>query len=304
MALTNFNDIAVFVAVVQAGSFTVAGKRTGLTRSAVGKAVARLEEGLGVRLLNRTPRSLSLTDDGKVFHARCAQLIEDLEETEQAMAARGARPAGVLRLSVPIALGHRHVLPVVERLLDRWEAIAAEVSFTDRFVDLIDEGMDIAVRIGEADTDSRLIARTVARQTLVTCAAPAYLARHGVPSVPADLERHRCLHFLTGGKAQPWKFAQGEDQVVSAGRLDMDSAEALISAAVNGAGIVHLPTYLLDNDVAAGRLVPVLAAYRPASVPIRVIYPTRKQLSPKIRAFIDLLIESWSPLAPWERVLP
>ena len=301
MALGNFNDIATFVSVVKAGSFTSAAQQLGLTRSAVGKTIVRLEERLQVRLLHRTPRSLSLTDDGAVFYARCTQLLEDLEETESAMAVRSATPAGTLRISLPIALGHRHVRPVVEAFLARWPAVTAELSFTDRFVDLIDEGLDIAIRIGEPKPDSRLIARTVATQRLMACASPAYVERHGAPMTPADLVDHECLQFVTAGRPQPWSFNGAQPNVELKGRLRMDSAEALVGAAVSGAGIVNLPTYLLATDIKEGRLTPLLESYAVEPLPIRAMYPTRRHLTPKVRLFIDSLVEAWQPEPPWER---
>ncbi|MBN3834438.1 LysR family transcriptional regulator [Burkholderia sp. Ac-20344] len=302
MALGNVNDIATFVAVVKAGSFTSAAQQLGLTRSAVGKIIARLESHLQVRLLHRTPRSLGLTDDGSAFFARCTQILDDLEETETAMAARSATPTGALRISVPIALGHRQVLPVIESFLASWVAVTAEVSFTDRFVDLVDEGFDIAIRIGEPKPDSRLIARTVATQRLAVCASPGYLEKRGVPATPSDLVDHECLQFVSAGRPQPWSFAGIDHRVMDTrGRLRMDSAEALVAAAVDGAGIVNLPTYLLASDIREGRLRPILANFSVEGMPIRAIYPTRRHLTPKVRLFIDRLVETWQPLPPWDR---
>jgi len=304
LAPGNFNDIATFVSVVRAGSFTSAAQQLGITRSAVGKIIARLETRLQVRLLHRTPQSLGLTDDGEVYFARCAQILEDLEETETAMAARSATPTGTLRISVPIALGHRQVLPVIESFLATWPAVTAEVSFTDRFVDLVDEGFDIAIRVGEPKPDSRLIARVVATQKLLTCAAPGYLAKRGVPATPSDLARHECLHFVSAGRPQPWSFAGGgQENVNSTGRLRMDSAEAILNAAVNGAGIVSMPSYLLAADIAQGRLQTILQGFEVEALPIRAIYPTRRHLAPKVRRFIDCLFDAWQPLPPWEREL-
>ncbi|CAN7738506.1 LysR family transcriptional regulator [Caballeronia sp. 15715] len=302
MAPGNFNDIATFVSVVRAGSFTSAAQQLGITRSAVGKIIARLEARLQVRLLHRTPQSLGLTDDGEVYFARCTQILEDLEETETAMAARSATPTGTLRISVPIGLGHRHVLPVIESFLDSWPAVTAEVSFTDKFVDLVDEGFDIAVRVGEPKPDSRLIARVVATQKLVTCASPSYLAKRGVPATPSDLADHECLHFVSGGRLQPWSFAGvGQETVNSTDRLRMDSAEAIVAAAVNGAGIVSMPLYLLATDIAQGRLQTILQGFEVEALPIRAIYPTRRHLAPKVRRFIDCLFDAWQPVPPWER---
>jgi DNA-binding transcriptional LysR family regulator len=304
LALGNINDIAMFVAVVKAGSFTIAAKQLGLTRSAVGKSIVRLEQRLGVRLLNRTPRSLSLTDDGDVFFSRCTQILDDLEETELAMAVRSAKPTGVLRVSVPVGLGHRHVMPVLESFLNTWPGVRAEVSFTDRFVDLIDEGVDVALRIGDPHPDSRLIARTVAQQRLMTCASPGYLDTHGVPQAPGDLPGHECLFFMSAGRPQPWTFTDpGTSEVSHASRLQMDGAEALVAAAVHGFGIINMPTYLLEDDVRAGRLIPMLREFQPPAKPIRAMYPTRRHLSPKVRIFIDLLTATWGEVAPWDRDL-
>lgn len=301
LALGNINDIATFVAVVKAGSFTAAAQQLGLTRSAVGKIVARLEAHLQVRLLHRTPHSLGLTDDGSVFFARCTQILDDLEETETAMAVRSATPVGTLRISLPIGLGHRQVLPVIEAFLERWPAVAAEVSFTDRFVDLVDEGFDVAIRVGEPKPDSRLIARTVATQRLITCASPAYLEGRGIPATPPDLMQHECLHFVSAGRPQPWLFNGFEQPPVeTGGRLKMDSAEALIGAAVRGAGIVNLPSYLLAAEIRQDRLRPLLQSFAMDGLPIRAVYPTRRHLTPKVRLFIDALVDAWQPLPPWE----
>jgi DNA-binding transcriptional LysR family regulator len=305
VTLGNINDIATFVSVVRAGSFTVAARQLGLTRSAVGKGIARLEERLAMRLLNRTPRSLSLTDDGQHYYDRCTQVLDELEETELSMAARRETPNGVLRISLPPGLGHKHVLPVLQTFLKSWPSVSAEVSFTDRFVDLIEEGVDIAIRIGDRQPDSRLIARMIAEQRLPTCASPDYLAARGVPRTPADLVDHECLFFLSGGRAQPWKFNDAQTpRFMGESRLQMDSAEALLAAAIKGLGAIHLPAYLVNEDIRAGRLVRILDTYDPPSDPIRIVYPSRRHLSPKVRVFIDLLAENWGEDSPWERDTP
>jgi DNA-binding transcriptional LysR family regulator len=301
LGLGNINDVATFIGVVKAGSFTLAARQLGVTRSAVGKSVSRLEERLGVRLLNRTPRSLSLTDDGAVYFDRCRLILDDLEETESAMASRRGTPSGRIRLSVPIALGQKHVMPVLESFLKRWPEVSAEVGFTDRFVDLIDEGIDIAIRVGEPRQDSRLITRTIALQHMLTCASPEYLETSGIPQSPEGLNSHRCLFFLSSGRPQPWMFRRGEATTAfscASGRLLMDSAEALKTATVNGVGIANLPSYNIETELRDRRLIPVLRDFWVAPEPIRVVYPTRQHLSPKIRAFIDALSEAWSS-PPW-----
>jgi DNA-binding transcriptional LysR family regulator len=305
---SNINEIATFVTVVSAGSFTLAGKQMGLTRSAVAKSVVRLEERLGIRLLNRTPRSLSLTDDGEVFLDRCVKILADLDDAEAAMTLRSEVPNGTIRINLPIVLGQRHVLPIIQDFLRKWPAVGAEVTFTDRFVDLIEEAVDVAIRIGPPGDDSLLITRTIAEQHLVTCAAPAYLEAHGVPERPSDLEHHHCLFFVNDGRRMSWAFfdAGRTTQMSMPGQLQMNSADALLYAAVDGAGVVHLPTYLVGGDIRKGSLVPILNDFRCESAPIRVVYSNRRHLSLKVRVFIDLLVQTWGDIPPWERdlVLP
>jgi len=301
MELHNLNDVAAFVSSVNSGSFTAAAKQLGLTRSAVGKSVVRLETRLQVRLLNRTTRSLSLTDDGQVLYDRCVGILEDLDSVEDALAFRRVTPSGRLRISLPVALGRLHVLPLIESCLSEWPSLSIDATFSDRLVDLIDEGFDLAMRIGPPKEDSRLLTRTVAYQQMITCASPDYLKLHPTPQSPDDLAKHDCLHFVSAGRLLPWQFQVAGEwvPVVNAGRLQMDSAEALSRSVVAGLGITTLPSYLVNDDVRSGKLVPLLAEFAVEAVPIRVIYPSKRHLSPKVRLFIDKLIEAWSPEPPW-----
>lgn len=301
MELHNLNDIAAFVSSVNAGSFTAAAKQLGLTRSAVGKSIVRLESRLQVRLLNRTTRSLSMTDDGQILYERCVGILQELDAVEDALAFRRATPSGRLRMSLPVALGRLHVVHHIERCLKDWPSLAIDATFSDRLVDLIEEGFDLAIRIGPPKDDSGLLTRTVAYQQMITCASPKYLAEHAAPQTPADLADHPCLHFVSGGRLLPWNFrVQGQPvPVIHAGRLQMDSAEALHQATVAGLGIATLPSYVVNDDLRSGVLVQLLGAYAEAAEPIRVIYPSKRHLSPKVRLFIDKLVEAWSP-PPWE----
>ena len=303
MELHNLNDIAAFVGSVKAGSFTAAAAQLGLTRSAVGKSIVRLETRLQLRLLHRTTRSLSLTDDGQVLYERCVGILEDLDAVEDALAFRRATPSGRLKMSLPVALGRIHVLPYIESCLQQWPSLSIDATFSDRLVDLIDEGFDLAVRIGPPKEDSRLLTRTVAEQQMMTCASPAYLASHSAPGSPDALATHACLHFVNSGRLLPWYFrVRGERVgVVHPGRLQMDSAEALHGSAVAGLGIATLPSYLVNDELRTGKLVQLLAEFADAAEPIRVIYPSKRHLSPKVRLFIDQLIDAWSPEPPWER---
>jgi len=302
MEPNRLGDISAFVAAVKTGSFTAAAASLGLTRSAVGKSVARLEARLQARLLHRTTRKLSLTDEGRAVFERWRQILEDLDEVEANMAARRGQPSGTLRLTAPLSFGQRHILPVLGRYLKQWPDLRADVRFTDRFIDLVEEGFDIAVRIGEPREDLQLLTRTVAEQQFVTCASPDYLARKGVPQRPQDLAGHDRLAFLGGEQPSPWRYQTSEGLYLCEvpGRLNIDSSEAMREAALAGFGLIHLPTYITGNDLRAGALVEVLKPYRAPPDPIRVVYPSKRHLSPRIRAFIDLLVDSWQEGVPWE----
>jgi DNA-binding transcriptional LysR family regulator len=293
MELNRIGDIAAFVAVVKAGSFTNAAKTTGLTRSAVGKSVVRLEAQLGVRLLNRTTRSVSLTDEGHAMFERCRQILEDLEEVDEMMARRRLKPSGTLKLTAPLSFGQRHILPLLNEFLSLWPELQANISFTDRFVDVIEEGFDIAIRIGEPTADSRVLTRTFAWQHMVTCASPDYLTRRGTPVEPRQLPDHDAIFFMNAERRRAWRFA-GPDGILTfegPGRVNIDSSEAMRASAISGFGLVQLPRYMLDDAIRDGRLVTVLDAFTAAPEPIRVVYPSKRHLSPRIRAFIDFLVE-------------
>lgn len=302
MEPNRLGDITAFVAAVKTGSFTAAAATLGLTRSAVGKSVARLEARLQARLLHRTTRKLSLTDEGRAVYERWRQILEDLEEVEANMAARRGQPSGTLRLTAPLSFGQRHILPVLDHYLKQWPELRADIRFTDRYIDLVEEGFDIAVRIGAPREDAQLLTRTVAWQQFVTCAAPDYLARKGVPQQPQDLAGHDTLSFLSGEHPSPWRYQTPDGLYLceAPGRLNIDSSEAMREAALAGFGLVHLPTYITGNDLRAGTLVEVLKPYRAPPDPIRVVYPSKRHLSPRIRTFIDLLVESWQKGVPWE----
>lgn len=310
MALDRITDIIAFVRVADARSFTVAAEQLGLSRSAVGKCVTRLEDQLGVRLLHRTTRSVTPTDEGEAFYERCVRILADLEDAELAMASRSERPRGRLRLDLPVSFGRLHVLPLLHRFMATWPDVVVNVTFTDRYVDLIDEGVDLALRIGGED-DSQLVARTLAPHRLVTCATPDYLAARGTPQTPADLADHSCLAFTHAGRPADWRFRTRPDDGSDApladnrtlpvhGRFCASNAEALRDAALAGYGIGQLATFLVGDDLRAGRLVPVLESYTTPGPPIRAVYPTGRHLSPKVRRFIDLLAEAWQPHPTWD----
>ncbi|WP_437779810.1 LysR family transcriptional regulator [Sorangium sp. So ce1097] len=294
MLRANLNEILVFMAVVDEGSFIAGGQAMGLTRSAAGKAVNRLEDRLGVRLLNRTTRSLSLTEEGRVFYERGLQILAAVDDAEASVAGPSGTPRGLLRLTVPDAFGRLVVLPLLRKYLETWPEMKMEVSFTDRQADIIEEGFDLAVRIGEAPPDTRLVSRVVARYKAVLCAAPSYVAQRGEPLSIDELAGHDCLIFSSRNRRQSWRFLGDDGSWVKAqgrSRLRLDSGEALRDAAVAGLGIAFLPDFLVAADLAAGRLQQVLPDLDAGDVKIVAIYPTRRLLEPRVRRFIDLLVE-------------
>lgn len=292
MAGANLNDIAVFMAVADAGSFAAGARVSGLTRSAAGKAVSRLEDRLGVRLLNRTTRALSLTDEGRSFHAHGLRVIDAVDQAEASVSAPTGVPRGILRLSAPHALGQRVLMPLIETFLDHWPGTQIEASFTDRLVDVVEEGFDLVVRFGGSAIDSRLISRVLARDKYLLVASVDYVKRHGKPGNLEDLRHHQCLAFYSRGKRQQWRFIDTGGHWVTIqvqNRLRLDSGEALHNAIGRNLGIALMPNFLVAGDVRSGRFVQLLPEIPTETVEISVIYPDRRFLDPRVRKFVDLM---------------
>lgn len=292
MAVANLNDIAVFMAVVETGSFAAGARASGLTRSAAGKAVARLEDRLGVRLLNRTTRALSLTDEGRSFHSHGLRVIEAVDQAQASVISPAGVPRGVLRLSAPHGYGQHVIMPFIARFLAQWPETQIEASFTDRLVDVVEEGFDLVIRFGSAAIDSRLVSRVVAHERSLLVASADYVARHGKPNSLAELADHQCLVFSSRGQRQRWRLAESAGQWVSAqvrSRLRLDSGEALHNAITRDLGIGLMPNFLVERDVEVGRLVHILPEVTTETIDISVIYPDRRLLDPRVRQFIDLL---------------
>ncbi len=290
----NLNEILVFMAVVDAGSFVAGGQATGLTRSAAGKAVGRLEDRLGARLLNRTTRTLSLTDEGRAFYDRGLVVLQAINDAEASVAGRAGTPRGLFRLTVPDAYGRLAILPLIGEYLAVWPDLQIEVSFTDRQSDIVEEGFDLAIRIGEAPQDTRLVSRVVARYGWALVASPAYIAERGEPVSIDALGDYDRLVFSSRGRRQGWRF-RGEDGTWATAqgrsRLRLDSGEALCDAAVAGLGLAFLPHFVVEADLEAGRLRRLLPEVDGGDAVITAIYPSRRLLEPRVRRFIDLMVE-------------
>ena len=289
--MDRFQALTAFAKVVETGSFIRAAELLSLSVSAVSRQVAELEEHLDARLLNRTTRRLSLTESGQIFYERCVQLLADLEEAEQSAGAGTVRPRGTLRLTCGTTFGARHLASAVADFVALYPEMRLDVDLSDRMTDLVDEGFDAAVRIGAIGSQN-LVGRKLGATRLVCCASPAYLARHGEPKRPEDLARHACLTYayLPGKNVWPLRDQAGNDRSIKvAGPVHANGGRFLEALAVAGVGIIVEPDFLVGPDVRAGRLVPILRSFEPTPASIYFVYPSRRHLSAKVRAFADFL---------------
>lgn len=296
MATDKLGSILAFVRVAEQGSFANAGKALGISASAVSKSVARLEERLQLRLFQRTTRALSLTDEGRLFFERCNRILAELDDAEQSMLERAASPTGVLKVELPAALGRLLIAPALGTLTERYPKLRVEASFNDQLSDLIEAGLDAVVRIGEP-RDSRLMVKRVGTVRYIVCAAPAYIEANGEPQNPEDLENFDCIGRVPhGGPSQAkWKFASPGDGMPFerdvTGTLAFDSNDVIIDAGLAGAGLVQLHTYMAEPYLRSGQLVQVLPEFAAEGPPISVLFPSNRHLAPKVRVFIDFVVD-------------
>ncbi len=293
------SDLRVFVRVMDRGSFSAAAKDLGLTPSAVSKLISRLEDRLGVRLLERSTRRLALTPEGEAFLKRARRIVADIEEAEAEVAqARGA-PRGVLRVNAGTAFGLHQLAPAMADFLARYPEIDLELSITDRLVDLIEEQADIAVRSGHIP-EGPFIQRKIADLQRVICAAPSYLRRRGTPKTPADLKDHDCIVVAGPGLNRwPFKSRAGIDVIDIHPRVSTDDAEAALRLAVEGAGIIRLSDVIVGGPLRAGELTALLTdVHHVEPFPLAALYPAGRQRLPRVKVFIDFLVERFAE-APW-----
>jgi DNA-binding transcriptional LysR family regulator len=290
-----------FVRVVESGSFAAAAERLGLSAAMASRHVQALEERLGTRLLNRTTRRLALTEAGAAYFERCQQVLRDVEEMDLSVAAEGEQPRGLLRVNAPVVFGTRHLAGVVAAYEARHPEVAIELTLNDRFIDLVEEGADVAVRIG-ALTDSTLVARRLFPVRLALCASPEYLKRHGAPRTLEDLSRHNCLGYTytRGGTEVELVGPEGKVVVPFRGSLRANHGEVLLRAALDGLGIVLQPTFISGDALAGGRLRAVLPQYCTVELSAYAVFLSRKYLSAKVRTFVDFLAGQFGPEPYWD----
>jgi len=291
--MDKFQAMRCFVAVVDAGSFVRAAEALVVSKAAVSRYVSELESHLGVRLLQRTTRRLSLTAEGEVFHARCQTLLADVDEAEAEITSRSGDARGLLKVNVPVSFGILHLAPLWGEFIKRQPKVSFDVTLADRVVDLVEEGYDLAVRIARLPS-STLISRKLSATRLVVCASPKYLKRAGTPKAPQDLARHTVLAYslLAGGDEWHFDGPGGAVNVKTAPCLRTNSGDTCRAAALNHQGVVMQPSFMVSADLAAGTLVELMPQYRGIELGIYAVYPTRKHVAPKVRLLIDFLAES------------
>jgi DNA-binding transcriptional LysR family regulator len=299
--MDRLDEIAAFAAVADGRSFTQAAKRLGVSGAQVSKLVARLEDRLGARLLNRTTRDVSLTDTGRAYLERARGVLQEFEALEGSVRDETG-PSGLLRISAPVAFGAKQLGPALLDFAEAYPEVSLEVFYADRSVNLVDEGFDVAVRIGQL-TDSSLIARKLAPVRMVTCASPAYLQAHGVPLAPADLQRHEAIIDLNVREPLLWGFGRGGECMDTRvhGRLRFASAEACLEAAERGLGIARAPDFVAADRLRDGRLSTLLCNYEPETVHVHAVYPHARHLAAKVRVFVDFLARRFAGEPLWRR---
>ena len=302
--MDRFDSMRVFAKVVENSSFAGAAARLDISASMVTLHVKELEERLGVRLLNRTTRKVSLTETGRAYYERCTRLLADLEETEQAVSDMHAAPRGELHVNATPSFGILQLAPAMADFTARFPGISVELMLSERIVDLGEDGFDVAVRVGELP-DSSLIAHQLAPCRMVVCGAPSYFEKHGKPRTPADLTAHNCLTVAETGSSyyRAWHLTAADGTALNIspiGNLRTNSGAVLKVTALAGHGLVCLPTYLVGDALQSGRLVTVLDDYMAPPLPLRALYPHNRYLSAKVRAFVDFLAARFGKEPPWD----
>ncbi len=294
--MDKFEQMRAFAQVVVAGGFAAAAREMGMSRSAVNKLVIALENELGVQLLHRSTRVVSPTETGLAFYERCVEILANLDEAERSVTQLHAEPKGKLRINAPMTFGTLYLAPALADFLVQYPDLQVQLTLNDRFVDPIEEGFDITLRIAEPQPTSSLLVQPLAIAERVLCAAPAYLATHGTPTHPRDLPTHSCLHYGQMAIAHRWTLtgADGDHTVLVQGVLCSNNGEALRDAAMRGLGITLLPRFIVAAALQQGTLHLVLPDYQPSALAIDVLYPVNRHLSTKIRLLVDFLRERFS----------
>jgi len=300
--MNKLGDIAVFVQVVECGSFSAAAERLDLSKSVISKYVTRLENNLGARLLNRTTRKLSLTEVGQAFYHKSRMALQDLDEAENEVSRLQGQPRGVLRLNAPMSFGILHVAPLLTEFHELYPEVRVDLNLDDRKLDVIQQGFDISLRISDLP-DSSLVARRLCQCHHVIVAAPSYLRLMGEPHSPADLNRHRILTYRYQESSISWDFRYADNRVENVqidGHTRINNSLAIRAAVLAGMGIARMPSFAAGEALKQGDLVKLFPDTSTLAVSIFLIYPQRRHLSPKVRAFADFMAERFSDPPSWD----
>lgn len=302
--MDRLSQLEIFVKIAETHSFSAAAQHLRLSRSMVSRQISALENELGVRLFNRTTRSLTLTEAGQGYFEQIGPVLARIEEANLSVSHLQATPRGRLRVNAPVSFGTLHLAPALPDFLDKYPDIEINLTLNDRIIDLADEGADLAIRIGRL-IDSSLVARRLCTSRRVVCGSPDYFARYGIPQSPEDLRHHQCLCYSNISATEEWRFATPDRRpwpVEVKGRLHANNGDVLRAAALRGQGLANLPSMFIGRDLQEGRLVSVLGDFIEQDSAIHAVYPTARFLSPKVRAFIDFLTARFGPDPYWDRV--
>lgn len=300
--MDRFASISVFVAAVDEGSLVAAGRRFGLSASMAGKYLGALEAQLNVRLLQRSTRSLSLTDAGRAYYLRCKRILDELDDADSEASDAHSTARGTLRVAAPVTFGAMHMGDVVARYLENHPNVNIEVSLDDRYVDLQNNGIDVAIRIGRLP-DSQLVARRLAPCRMTVCASPAFIGREGVPLTPEDLQRAPRLAFSEAVSIPEWTLSDAEGRVHTIDgpyRMQANNMQMLLSATLAGLGVAYGPTFVFGPHIRTGDLTVLLPEYRAPELTVHAVYPTARYVPSKVRRFIEYLADAFGDQPPWD----
>jgi len=292
-----FDGIVIFNEVVSHGSFTKASEATGHSTSYISKEINKLESRLGVRLLNRTTRSLSLTQEGTLYLRHCQQLIQDAEDAEDALGGQQAEPAGVLKVGCPLSFGLSRIRPLLPEFLSRYPKIMLDLDLNDRKLDIISEGFDVMIRASQQLEDSSLVARRIMQSEGLTLASPEYLSQNGIPATPQHLSEHRTIGYSYLKQSQMWSYTDPDGrqfQPVLQNHILTNSPETNLSLCIAGMGISRMPRFNLSDEIERGKLIELFPEYPRQNIDVFIVYPSRKYMSSKVKCFVDFVLENLS----------
>lgn len=303
--MDRFEEMQTFVRVAESGSLSATAERMNIAKSAVSRRLADLESRLGVQLLHRTTRRISLTDSGRGFYLQARHLLAELDEAEQSLVAGHTNLSGVLRVAAPLSFGIKHLAPMLDQFMLQHPDLQLDLKLDDRTINLLEEGIDLAIRIGHL-SDSSLMARRLASVRQMVCASPAYLAQHGEPLHPDDLKHHAALNYSNLPDSQAWQFDMPDGSKLSVRpptRMRANNGDVLVQAAIDNLGILVSPDFICDDAITRGLLRPILAAYPQMEMPVYAIYPSQRHLPNRVRSVIDFLVQRFTEAKKTDQAL-